>query len=1501
MATRAQVNSTLSNILKPVFRLQDHSLANKTILDYLDQEIVGVKDLVNDVDFSNYYTKQQVNVLISGFTNDSIAVDPGTFSIYSDTLDAEWNPFGLALGNYAGYEADNSAFSNFLGNYAGAGAINAQYSNFLGDHAGFQATGATGSNFFGDNAGYQAYAAEHANFFGSNAGTKADYAFGSNFFGNYAGADSVYASSSNFLGEYAGADAPYATWSNFIGYQAGWGATMASDSIFLGSYAGKGAGQAANAVFIGPEVGREDLISSGYTDNGNNDWSVLIGKRLRTGGFKNSVLLGGGTTYSTNTRDNQFALSPNIINARFRGVDYIFPASQAAEAGYVLTNDGTGGLFWTAQTGSSGEGGTVTSVGLAVGSSGTDVNVSGSPVTSAGNITLNIPNASATARGLVTTGAQTIAGNKTFSSLSGSGSRMVVADASGLLSTQTIPNNGTVTSVGITSSDLTVGSSPVTTSGNISLSLPNVNSNIGTYNNVTVNAKGQVTAASNVAYLTSNQDISFSASGDVSGSSTGATTLNPALTIGNNVVSYAKMQDMTANRLLGRLSTAGDPQELTGTQVTTLVDTFTASLKGVVPASGGGTANYLRADGTWSPISSGSVTSVGLTVGNSGTDVNVSNSPITSSGNLVLNIPDASATARGLVTTGDQTFVGIKRFNGFAFLNIGFSTFNGDQANLQVPSGSGVGSTTNAQLLIGGASSVSSRILMRGSTSASLSANQAYSSMVVGVQGVTEASSGVHPLMSQLAIRPLSVTNNAGSITTDAATLYIEGAATGITPTSGNYALWSRAGSNRFGGNLVLDALAGTGTRMVVADANGQLSTQAIPSGGGGGGTVSSVGITSTDLTVGSSPIVTSGNITLSLPSINSNVGTFNNLTVNAKGQVTAASNVSYLTSNQSISFSSTGDVFGSATGNNSLTPIFSIQNNAVTYAKMQDVTANRILGRLTSDGDTQELTGSQVLGLLDTFSSSARGVVPASGGGTINYLRADGTWVAPPSSTGTVSSVGLTVGSSGTDVNVSGSPITSSGTITLHIPNASATARGLITTAAQTIAGAKTLSSLAGTGTRMVVADANGLLSTQTIPNNGTVTSVGITSTDITVGGSPITSSGNISLTLPNVNSSVGTFNNVTVNAKGQVTAATNVTYLTANQNINFAPNPGGDVVGNDNSINNLTPTLVIKNNAVTYSQMQDMTANRLLGRLTTNGDPTELTPTQVTAMLDSFTPTANGLVPASGGGIYNFLRADGAWVTPTGLGVTINNNADDYLLTGSGTANTINGESSLRFDGNNLLVGGATNNGRISIKAANNTSNPSDNVLYVENSSGSQMLMMKNTGLMVVNNQVGFATGSESTPGISFHNDSDTGFYTSQGGNSNTISVAVGGDEKFRFNSVGDFLAMGDISGFSTSLSSDTRLKKNIQPLETSLDKVMQLNPVKYEWVEEIGREGEEAGLIAQEVEIIFPELVKDKHNLAMDGEYKTVDYAKLTVYLLQALKEQQEQINELKERLK
>lgn len=72
--------------------------------------------------------------------------------------------------------------------------------------------------------------------------------------------------------------------------------------------------------------------------------------------------------------------------------------------------------------------------------------------------------------------------------------------------------------------------------------------------------------------------------------------------------------------------------------------------------------------------------------------------------------------------------------------------------------------------------------------------------------------------------------------------------------------------------------------------------------------------------------------------------------------------------------------------------------NDLWTYAKIQNVSAtSRILGRITAGaGDIEELTGTQATSLLDVF-GAAKGLVPASAGGTVNFLRADGSFAVPP------------------------------------------------------------------------------------------------------------------------------------------------------------------------------------------------------------------------------------------------------------------------------------------------------------------------------------------------------------------------------------------------------------------------------------------------------------------------------------------------------------------------
>lgn len=87
-----------------------------------------------------------------------------------------------------------------------------------------------------------------------------------------------------------------------------------------------------------------------------------------------------------------------------------------------------------------------------------------------------------------------------------------------------------------------------------------------------------------------------------------------------------------------------------------------------------------------------------------------------------------------------------------------------------------------------------------------------------------------------------------------------------------------------------------------------------------------------------------------------------------------------------------------------------------------------------------------------------------------------------------------------------------------------------------------------------------------------------------------------------------------------------------------------------------------------------------------------------------------------------------------------------------------------------------------------------------------------------------------------------------------------------------------------------SDIKLKTNIKPLKNSLDKVMDLRGVEYD---RIDYGWHEIGMIAQEVEKVLPDLVKENS----EGT-KVLNYSHITAVLVEAIKEQQEQINSLKE---
>lgn len=120
--------------------------------------------------------------------------------------------------------------------------------------------------------------------------------------------------------------------------------------------------------------------------------------------------------------------------------------------------------------------------------------------------------------------------------------------------------------------------------------------------------------------------------------------------------------------------------------------------------------------------------------------------------------------------------------------------------------------------------------------------------------------------------------------------------------------------------------------------------------------------------------------------------------------------------------------------------------------------------------------------------------------------------------------------------------------------------------------------------------------------------------------------------------------------------------------------------------------------------------------------------------------------------------------------------------------------------------------------------------------------------------------------------------------------------GGNVLSISSSGNLTASGEITAFSAS---DSRLKMDIVPLSDSLQIIERMNPVSYKW-NSIAKElnplkdnNKDYGLIAQELELIMPELVHSIYG----GQYKSIDYVKIIPHLICAIKQLKNEIEALK----
>jgi len=182
--------------------------------------------------------------------------------------------------------------------------------------------------------------------------------------------------------------------------------------------------------------------------------------------------------------------------------------------------------------------------------------------------------------------------------------------------------------------------------------------------------------------------------------------------------------------------------------------------------------------------------------------------------------------------------------------------------------------------------------------------------------------------------------------------------------------------------------------------------------------------------------------------------------------------------------------------------------------------------------------------------------------------------------------------------------------------------------------------------------------------------------------------------------------------------------------------------------------------------------------------------------------------------------------------------------------------------------------------------------------------------------NNRVGIGTASparplhivDSAPNIRIQDSDGTGYseiscdaahsilYLADHGNADSGTAHrwfVDGGEEMRLENDGDLHVDGDVIAFSTTIS-DVALKTDIEMIPNALDKIDEVRGVTF--TRHNGQKS--AGIIAQELEKVLPEAVREKELKLLDGKkYKTVEYDAIHGLLINCIKELKEEIKELK----
>ena len=120
----------------------------------------------------------------------------------------------------------------------------------------------------------------------------------------------------------------------------------------------------------------------------------------------------------------------------------------------------------------------------------------------------------------------------------------------------------------------------------------------------------------------------------------------------------------------------------------------------------------------------------------------------------------------------------------------------------------------------------------------------------------------------------------------------------------------------------------------------------------------------------------------------------------------------------------------------------------------------------------------------------------------------------------------------------------------------------------------------------------------------------------------------------------------------------------------------------------------------------------------------------------------------------------------------------------------------------------------------------------------------------------------------------------------------------ERVEFDKAGKITCEDDVIAFGTLSYSDIKFKENIKDIKYGLSDILKMRSVDYDW--NIKEKNHDIGFIAQEMEKIVPEIVKEVKGLNNKGNYLTINYSKIVPILVQSIKELKSDLDELRKKI-